>query len=175
MSFICEMCGAEFELHNEYKQHKTDHVLGRVPAKAVDELVGGEPLKEEVITAPPIIEKPPKGQYNAPPSSGVPQNAPKAPPLWSAAVQQELKSPPKLTYKYVGRCHTCTTELETLTLEGVAADRSKVVAVAWCPNCKKQVSQQIVSQLVKEVEHDAPRPAEPQRQASATRPKRGKD
>jgi len=133
MSFLCERCGAEFEELQEYKDHKVDHVQGRVANKSVEELAG-------IMDAPDMGTPGPTAtgeQIQAEPLK--PTTKPTKPP-WSEP------EPITLTYRYDGNCPTCRGAVETLDLEGVA-DKGKVVVVAWCPACKKKVSQRIVVKL----------------------------
>lgn len=48
-SWLCEKCGHESTTHDEYKQHKVDHQLGKITDKP----------EEEIPTPPPKLEPKP--------------------------------------------------------------------------------------------------------------------
>jgi DNA-directed RNA polymerase subunit RPC12/RpoP len=132
MPYLCERCGAQFENRREYKEHQTDHMLGRAEEKSVDELVGGED-----IVAEPIEETPDLG-IPGPTATG--QQLEKKRP-WDKPEQLRLQ------YKYTGGCPNCGKDVETLEIDDVLADKKKQVVIAWCGHCHKKLRQRQVSKL----------------------------
>jgi len=80
---------------------------------------GKKPVKDT-----PVAPAPPKAPPNAPPKI----------PL------------PKLTYTWVGNCYSCNTGVETIPLD-VDARTKGIIVIAWCPSCKKKLSQRSVAKL----------------------------
>lgn len=56
------------------------------------------------------------------------------------------KIPVSLTYKYVGTCNSCGSQVETILIE-LDGKKSSQVAVAWCLMCKKKVEERTVTGL----------------------------
>ena len=131
--WVCEKCGAQFAQRIEYKEHQAAHMTGRAEEKSVEELVGGKD-----IVAEPIIEVPDMGIPGPTATEKEIESRPwnKEPPL-----EQRKKVGVSLKYHYEGFCEICGTAPETLELDGVVPDSSKVVTVAWCPKCKKKLHQ----------------------------------
>lgn len=146
MSYVCEKCGAQFELRSEYKEHQADHMLGRAEEKPVDELVGGQDIVAEPIVEPAIGQPGPTATEKEIESR--PWN--KEPPM-----EQRKKIGISLQYHYDGFCEVCGSAPETLELEGVVPDSSKVVVLAWCPKCKKKLHQRQVLNLHPKKEKNA--------------------
>jgi hypothetical protein len=138
MSYLCEKCGAEFEELSEYKDHRVNHQLGRIPAKSVEELTGFEP-PEMGVPGPTATGE----QITAEPLQ--PTTAPTKAP-WHEPEKLDL------VYKYEGECPTCRNQVETLVLDdvlqkGEVTIKSKVIVVAWCNHCHKKLRQRIVTKL----------------------------
>lgn len=54
--------------------------------------------------------------------------------------------PPTLEYVYKGRCSTCSSSVETITLE-IASVKKNISVVAWCPMCRKQIDSKEVPKI----------------------------
>lgn len=141
-TLLCERCGQTFTDHGTYKQHKTDHQLGKIADKTAEDLareLGGlDPLV-------PPIPNPKPTQPDAPQPK--PKNKPTAPWQQADTLEQRKKSAITLVYRYEGYCPKCAGNLETIELDDVADDKKKVVVIAWCGECKKKLRQTIVSKL----------------------------
>lgn len=123
-SWLCERCGAQFKDNALYKQHRVDHMQGRIPDKKVDPVSGEEiPTKKDKPEVKPV-------------------------PTQSAAQIKDAK-PKKISLKYVfeGNCE-CGAKVDTLELD-VGSDNTvrDHVVLAWCQNCKKQLRQRSVKKL----------------------------
>ena len=139
-SWLCERCGSEFKTDTEYKQHKIDHMQGRVSDKKIDPIVG--PVEEIPAEAP---EKP----VQAPTPDEKAQAAwNKATPVKTELIIAKPKQEPiTLHYAYSGTCPTCSTPVETIPLEVELDKTKKVICVAWCPNEKRNIQQRTVAKL----------------------------
>ncbi|HHT9145260.1 MAG TPA: hypothetical protein ACFYD4_06195 [Candidatus Wunengus sp. YC61] len=131
-TYLCEKCGHVTWNVDEYKKHKVDHQLGKV-TKFIHP-VTGEELDQPKPDAPVDVSKP---------APVAPQEAPKPEVPVSVVIKPEVL---ELTYVYKGNCGICRTNVETINLEGVAV-KTKTIIVAWCPVCKKNVTQRIVARL----------------------------
>jgi hypothetical protein len=69
-----------------------------------------------------------------------PQVIPTTPPPTIQIKEKELE----LVYKYIGNCPTCHAPVDTIPLEST---KEKIIVVAWCPACKKNLKQRGVEKL----------------------------
>lgn len=136
MPFMCEKCGDEFTDHDQYLEHRTGHITGRIPVKTIEEL-RGEPGPE--AHEPEIIEAP---------ALGVP-----GPTATEQQFKPWSKEPIRLTYQYNGSCPKCSRPVKTIVLDKVMPRSKKIVVVAWC-EAHGQQEQAVVPEL-EEVSDDA--------------------
>lgn len=125
MSFICNFkgCTEEFEDHAAYKEHLAEHERGMILANAVG-----------TSTDAPLGKVPPT-------ATG------KQVSELQKVVEQRKKEGVQLEYRYKGYCEQCGAEVETLLLEEVLEDKTKLIVVAWCPKDKKKLAQRQVIKL----------------------------
>ena len=157
MSWVCEKCGDELDTHEQYKNHRVDHQLGKIEDVDPVERDTGVPTRKPGDPLPQAVdEEPLEGQQteptpehiDAPALDKTPKSA-KVPP-WN--VKPKKQAPMRLVYHFEGTCQTCGSDVETLTLDDLVEKnkktiKSKQVVVAWCPNCKKQKRQRQVAKL----------------------------
>lgn len=130
-SWLCEKCAAEFKTDAEYKQHKVDHMLGKLTDKKIDPIAG--PIEETSAQAP-VVASTPQQKAQAPWNSGDVKPTPK------------LSDPIMLKYIYTGTC-PCGAAIETIPLDIDVDKQKKYVVIAWCPVEKKNIQQRMVNKL----------------------------
>lgn len=107
-----------------YRLHKEDHRIG----KEVNKIAKKPDIILDIHKDKPVVEKPAKVKPVIKPD--VPKIVPVKP------------EPIKLTYKYVGNCPTCGSEVDTLEV-----DLDKFVIIAYCQSCHKQLRHKPVAKL----------------------------
>ena len=130
-----------FKTEAEYKSHKVDHMLGRIPDRDVDEMIENDEESNKDITAEPILIE--KGKEVS--KNDLENKQGKIIEAeWNKPKPKD--NPPRLVYTYEGVC-TCGSDLDTLEIDDVLSDKKKIVVVAWCPSCKKKIRQRQVFKL----------------------------